>query len=101
MLQGILAVLIFDKAYLDEEDILPATLLVFGKGNEPLVHRVGQRTFLSPGPLTHPQGGMLLLAKENSGIYVSIFNSNDERVRHESVAALARGAKLTVQGSES
>lgn len=101
MFQGLLTVIIFDKALLDEEDILPATLLVFGKGKEPLVHRVGQRTFISPGPLAHPQGGVALLADEDGEIFASIYGPGGEKVRHEPVASLVRSAKLTVQGAGS
>lgn len=101
MFQGLLTVIIFDKALLDEEDILPATLLVFGKGTEPLVHRVGQRTFISPGPLSHPLGGVALLAEEDGEIFVSIYGPGGDRLRHESVASLVRSAKLTVQGAGS
>src|SRR5262249_42570467 len=49
--EGRLAVFLYDKALLDEEDILPATLLVFGKSREPLVRQVGTRTFISPGEM--------------------------------------------------
>jgi hypothetical protein len=101
MFQGLLTVIIFDKALLDEEDILPATLLVFGKGKEPLIHRVGQRTFISPGPLSHPQGGVALLAEEDGEIFASVYGPGGDRVRHEPVASLVRSAKLTVQGAGS
>src|SRR5687768_11018119 len=41
ILNGKVAVMIYDKADLDEEDILPASLLVFGKSQQPLVKQVG------------------------------------------------------------
>ena len=43
--------LLYDKALLDEEDILPASLLIFGKHPVPLVRQVGSRTFISPGEI--------------------------------------------------
>jgi hypothetical protein len=93
-------VIIHDKALLDEEDILPAALLVFGKARDPMIHRVGQRTFISPGPLAHPQGGVALLAEEAGEIAVSIYDPKGERVRQETVTSLSRGARLTVKGAD-
>lgn len=101
MLGGLVTVIIHDKALLDEEDILPATLLVFGKGKEPVVHRVGQRTFISPGPLSHPKGGLALLSEERDDIMISIYGAGGNRVVHEPVASLSRSARLTVQGASS
>jgi len=101
MLGAVVTVIIHDKALLDEEDILPATLLVFGKAKEPVVHRVGQRTFISPGPLSHPKGGLALLAEERDEIVLSRFDPEDRRVSREPVAALSRSARLTVQGASS
>lgn len=56
---GKVAVMLYDKANLEEEDILPATLLIFGKNREPLIKQVGRRWFLSPG--SFPQHGMMLI----------------------------------------
>lgn len=100
LFSGIVTVIIHDKALLDEEDILPAALLVFGKARDPIIHRVGQRTFISPGPLAHPKGGVALLAEEAGEIAVSIYDSKGDRVRQETVASLARGTRLTVQGAD-
>lgn len=101
MFGGLVTVIIHDKALLDEEDILPATLLVFGKGKDPVVHRVGQRTFISPGPLSHSKGGLALLTEEREDIVVSLYGPDDKRTRQEPVASLARSARLTVQGASS
>jgi len=48
ILGGRVAVLIHDKDDLDEEDLLPASFLVFGASAEPVVKSVGDRWFLSP-----------------------------------------------------
>lgn len=101
MFGGLVTVLIHDKGLLDEEDILPATLLVFGKGKEPVTHRVGQRTFLSPGPLSHPEGGLLLLAEEAEEIIATLFGPGGAVVKREPVASLARSMRLTVRGASS
>jgi hypothetical protein len=57
MLGGSVAVMIYDKAELNEEDMLPARLLVFGKGRKAVIKQVGQRWFLSPGSLSPQPGG--------------------------------------------
>lgn len=56
---GKVAVMLYDKAHLEEEDILPATLLIFGKSREPLVKLIGRRWFLSPG--SFPRHGVMIV----------------------------------------
>lgn len=56
---GKVAVMLYDKAYLEEDDILPATLLIFGKSQKPLIRQVGRRWFLSPG--SFPQAGIMVV----------------------------------------
>ena len=51
------AVLIHDKANLDEEDILSANILVYGKSAEPLIRKIGARWFISPGNIGCASGG--------------------------------------------
>src|SRR4051794_8518530 len=51
ILEGRVVVLLYDKALLDEEDIMPASLLIYGKSRDPLVRHVGSRTFIAPGEL--------------------------------------------------
>ncbi len=74
--EGKIAVLTHDKAALDEEDLLPASYLVFGQGSEPVARQVGPRWFLSPGPLAQAAGqptargqssGIALLCHEDEG----------------------------------
>ena len=101
MFGGLVTVIIHDKALLDEEDILPATLLVFGKAKDPVIHRVGQRTFLSPGPLSHLKGGLMLLTEESEEIVATVFGPGGAAVNREPVASLARSMKLTVRGAPS
>jgi hypothetical protein len=74
ILEGRVAVLLYDKAILDEEDILSASLLMFGKSKEPLVRQVGARTFIAPGELGGGPGGIALLSDDPSGdLTVSIY----------------------------
>jgi hypothetical protein len=67
LLEGRVAVLLYDKALLDEEDILPASLLIFGKSKEPLVRHVGPRVFICPGELAAGNGGVGLLSTVPTG----------------------------------
>lgn len=101
IIEGIVTVIIHDKALLDEEDILPATLLVFGKSSEPIVHKVGARTFIAPGPLSHAQGGIALLEDAHDEIVVSIHGPDGTCARKEAVAQIGKGMRLRVKGASS
>ncbi len=95
LLAGQVAVMIYDKAYLEEEDILPATLLLFGKNDEPLIKRIGRRWFLSPG--TFPRGGVMMVEDQEGAIDVTLYSSSLEEVSTERLE-LAREVNLRVAG---
>lgn len=87
-----------DKADLDEEDLLPASVIAFGKG-DPLVRRVGSRVFLAPGP-PGDAGGVMVLAEEPGGASLSLEAfSADGALQQATSLDLARAAKLRVQGA--
>ena len=96
LLNGKVAVLIYDKAYLDEEDILPATLLVFGKSREALVRRVGRRWFVSPGSFS--EAGVMIVDDHDNGIHVTHF---DRQLKEKKRLRLStsRGVRLRVSGA--
>ena len=96
MLAGALAVMIYDKALLDEEDMLPARLLLFGKSRGPIVKQVGQRWFLSPG--SFEEGGLMTLDDDADGIALTLYDKKLDVVRTEQLTVL-RGAKLKVGGA--
>ncbi len=96
LLNGKVAVLIYDKAYLDEEDMLPATLLVFGKSREALVRRVGRRWFVSPGSFA--EAGLMILDDHDNGIYVTQFDQNLREGRRMRLST-SRGVRLRVTGA--
>jgi hypothetical protein len=96
LLNGKVAVLIYDKAYLDEEDILPATLLVFGKSREALVRRVGRRWFVSPGSFN--DAGIMIVDDHDNGIYVTQFDQNLREGRRMRLST-SRGVRLRVTGA--
>lgn len=97
MISDRVAVLIHDKALLDEEDILAANLLCFGKSDAPLVKKIGTRWFVSPGPIGSPGGGAAVLDDEQDEIVVTIYDGAGKASNRE-VLAVARTAKVRVQG---
>jgi hypothetical protein len=100
IVDGRVAVLLYDKALLDEEDILPAAVLVFGKNDEPLVRQVGPRTFVSPGQIRAGKGGAALLSDGVSGeLGISIFEPGGKLVAAHPVA-MPRTGKLRVVGDK-
>lgn len=93
------AILIHDKGLLDEEDMLPATLLIFGKSPKPLMHQVGSRTFISPGPANHPEGGLVVLEEREEGVIATIHGGSRQQRHRALVAPRARGTRMMVKGS--
>lgn len=91
------AVLIHDKAMLDEEDIFGANLLVFGKSPEPLVKKVGTRWFMTPGVIGSNGGGSAVLDDSGEEIVASIY-ALDGRCTFSEPIAIARAAKMKIQG---
>jgi hypothetical protein len=89
--------MIYDKAELNEEDMLPARLLVFGKGRKAVIKQVGQRWFLSPGSIA--EEGVMTLEDREEGIQLSLFDRSGNEVSQETLA-VSRGAKLRVSGSD-
>ena len=99
LLEGRVAVLLYDKALLDEEDILPASLLIFGKSKEPLVRQVGSRTFVSPGELGS-RSGVALFSNDDAGeISVSMYEPGGERIEIHPLVA-PRTGRFTVLDSK-
>lgn len=95
LLNGKVAVLIYDKAQLDEEDILPATLLVFGKSRDALVKRVGRRWFVSPGSFA--DAGVMILDDHDNGINVTLFDK-ELKEKERTRLSTSRGVRLRVSG---
>jgi hypothetical protein len=97
ILDGRVVLLVYDKATLDEEDIVAAQLLVFGKAREPLIRRVGPRVFLTPGPIGCPTGGAALLDDGADGIRVEILGPGGVVTATEQIGG-PRPGTLRVQG---
>lgn len=104
MLADRIVLLVDDKSILDEEDLLPATVIAFGRG-DPTVRRVGSRVFLSPGSPSRKGEGLLLLDDGQSvadgvasGIAVSLHDV-DGAVTQREFIEVSRSAKLRVHGA--
>ncbi|NUP04713.1 MAG: hypothetical protein HOW73_01490 [Polyangiaceae bacterium] len=103
LFDGRIAVFVYDKATLDEDDIAGSSIMVFGRSDRRLVHRVGSRTFVSPGPLASDgTSGIAVLDDESDGGTLIQFLAIDgtilESERIESRSLRATG-KLKIQGS--
>jgi hypothetical protein len=90
------AVLIHDKALLDEEDIFSATFLVYGRSNGPLVKKIGPRWFLTPGPIASIGGGCAVLDDSGEEVVATLYEA-DGRISASETMAVRRGPKLSVQ----
>jgi hypothetical protein len=90
------AILVNDKAMLDEEDIFAATFLVYGKSDGPLVKKIGPRWFLTPGPIGHGGGGAVVLDDASDEVVATFYDPSGRVLRSEKLPA-ARLAKLSVK----
>ncbi|MEZ4261758.1 MAG: hypothetical protein R3B36_21945 [Polyangiaceae bacterium] len=91
------AVLIYDKADLDEEDIMAANVLLYGKSDEPSIKKIGNRWFVSPGSIGCPGGGLAVLEDDKDDVVVTVYDSAGKPGLQESLTA-TRGTKMRVQG---
>jgi len=91
------AVVIHDKANLDEEDIFSASFLIYGKSDSPLIRKIGPRWFLSPGPVDAAGGGAIVLDDSVDPIAATLYDSDGLAIRTE-VLVTGRGTKMSVQG---
>lgn len=85
LMAGKVAVMLYDKAFLEEEDILPASLLIFGKSREPLIKPVGRRWFLSPG--SFPEHGMMLVDDEAEQLRAACYDCDFNEVQVHPLSA--------------
>lgn len=91
------AILIHDKALLDEEDIYAATYLFYGRSDGPLIKNIGPRWFLTPGPVGCAGGGALVLDDASDAVVATLFDA-DGRAAATETLSVGRAAKLSVQG---
>lgn len=100
ILDARVAVLVYDKAMLDEDDIAAAHLIVFGKSTEPMLRKVGVRTFFAPGSIGSANGGAALLDDGiGGGIRIDVFGPDGKVRSREEIGNPKHAGKLRVQGS--
>jgi hypothetical protein len=97
MLGEHVAVLIHDKALLDEEDIFSATLLVYGKSDAALLKPIGSRWFMTPGPVGHSGCGALVLDDSAEELVATLYDADGRPARRERLST-RRSTKMSVQG---
>jgi hypothetical protein len=97
MLSDRVAVLVYDKAALDEEDIFAASIILFGKSPEPLVKKVGNRWFLTPGTVGSPGGGIAVIDDGGEELVASIY-ALDGRCTQTETLVVPRATKMKIQG---
>ncbi len=100
LLHDRVVLLVDDKSSLDEEDLLPATIIVFGRG-DPTVRRVGTRVFLAPGHVQRRDQGILLL-EEIGGATPAIratLHDVEGVERHRETIEAHRAARLKIHGA--
>ncbi len=90
LLDGRVVCLLYDKALLDEEDILGASVIVFGKSATPLMRRVGSRVFVAPGMFGADGGGVAVLDDEGGGIRIDVRDAAGKVLLEEHVAPTAK-----------
>jgi hypothetical protein len=91
-----LALLVHDRALLDEDDIFAASLLIYGKSDAPLAKRIGTRWFLTPGPIGAAGGGAIVLDDARGEVEASFYDL-EGRPTHTETLAQARQAHVSVQ----
>ncbi len=90
-----IAVLIHDKARLDEQDIVAANILVYGKSEGPLLKRIGSRWFVTPGPIGSPGGGLAVLDDDQDEVSVTIYDTTGKPTRRETLASQPPKMRVT------
>ncbi len=91
-----MAVLVHDKALLDEEDIFAATFFVYGKSAGPLIRQIGPRWFLTPGPIGSAGGGCAVLDDSGEDVVATLYDAEGAPSTSETMS-VRRGAKMSVQ----
>jgi hypothetical protein len=91
-----LLLLIDDKKHLDEEDLLPASLILFG-GPDRMLRHIGPRTFLCPGPIdSRKPGGVLVIEGDGFRSLRAVLHDVDGRKISDEPLQTGTFAKLRV-----
>ena len=94
MLEDRIVLIVYDKAVLDEEDIVNAQLIVYGKAAKDDLKRFGSRYFVTPGPLAGGKVG-LVDVEADGRIAVALYDPAGTPLFREALAT--RTGKMLVQ----
>ncbi|MBX3260170.1 MAG: hypothetical protein KF782_10810 [Labilithrix sp.] len=81
------AVLVYDKAELDEEDIVAANILLYGKSEGPQIRKIGARWFVTPGPIGSRGGGLAVLDDEQEEVVVTVYDAAGRPTHREALGS--------------
>lgn len=85
MIAECILIAVHDKKVLDEEDVVNAQLIVYGRSEEAELRRFGSRYFLTPGPLR--DGRVVVLEVEpDTSITIALFETSGLPVWRETMA---------------
>ncbi len=82
------------KSDINEEDLINASVVVYGNGPELQFKRFGPRCFFSPGPLEQGKIGLLEESSDDGGVVLQAFELDGTMLWSEPVHG--RGAKVMV-----
>jgi hypothetical protein len=91
------AVLVHEKALLDEEDIFAASFILYGKSDEPAIKRIGARWFIAPGPVKRSGGSACVLDDGGEDVTITVYDGSGKPSHHEALT-LTRSTKMRIQG---
>jgi hypothetical protein len=97
MVSDRVAVLVHEKALLDEEDIYLASFILYGRSDEPVIKRIGARWFITPGKIGTTSGGVCVLDDGGEDVTVTLYDPTGKASHHEALT-LTRSTKMRVQG---
>ncbi len=93
MIDDRIVMVVYDKSVLDEEDIINASVIVYGKSRELFFKRFGPRAFFTPGPLGAGKVGVLHHEADGRGV-VAAYDLTGASVLREPL--YGRTAKVVV-----
>ena len=91
-----MAVLVHDKALLDEEDIFAATFLIYGRSAGPAGPPDRTPLVSDAGPGGLAEGGAMVLDDSGEDVQATLYDAEGRTVSTE-VLAVRRAAKMSVQ----
>jgi hypothetical protein len=97
MVSDRVALLVHEKAVLDEEDIFLASFILYGKSDQPMVKRIGTRWFVTPGKVGKESGGTCVLDDGGDEVTVTMYGVDGKPTHHEALT-LTRSTKMRIQG---